>query len=390
MKVLSIYSAFNQVSLLKVFLAMPLVILAGAAQAQSTGNCTIVVNGPDTGEPIQTAIDQAAPGDTICLDGEFLLNAPLEVVDAVGLTLTSTDRDNRARLVSEGNAIELLSTTGVTVSHLDITAGTNGVLASVSSDSGIPGPLTSNLRVVDNYISAFFGVQLAGSPTQGEYSRDVLVARNVIDAQGIGVALISPQDATVRDSDIVISNPSFALSAGVATFNGAGNLTVSDNRITGPDAFFGAVQYGIWIDHFVFFLGTGAQENLDIKRNNVAGFHTGIAGLIGEQSFAAAIVDLDLLANVITCNPNAGLNGLGVAPTGVFLGNFGSQTTFDAVQLINNQLNQCSPGLLQFGNVTNVTAVGPPVTREALGFAHPWNAPNLAELGLHGHRASGQ
>ena len=368
-------------------LVMGFIFTAGTVNARLTANCDTTVVGPGTEVDIQAAVDASSPGDTICLDGAFALANPVEIRDdKVGLTVTSLDRDNHALLTATGFGLRLIGTNGVTISYLDIVAGSEGVRLQSSDLLGFVGQ-TSDFSLIGNDITAPFGIQAAGQSIEStETDSDYLIADNTIHAISIGLILTHNSNAVVRNNYIEVTTPFHNFGGGLITTISDGRLTVTDNVFVGPGGpIIGAIQYGIHIDHFIFpNQFETVQNNLDIKRNTISGFHTGIEVLMSDNPFPRGVTDLDLLKNDITCNPFSGTNLFGAPPAAVALLNLGATPVLDDVQLINNKLTDCDVGLFEIGNVTNVRALGPPMNREAMGFDHPPANINAQGSGVQG------
>ena len=364
---------------------MGFIFTVGNVNARLTANCDTTVVGPGTEVDVQAAVDASSPGDTICLDGAFALANPVEIRDdKVGLTVTSLDRDNHALLTATtatGFGLILIGTNGVTISYLDIVAR-EGVRLASSDLLGFVGQ-TSDFSLIGNDITANFGIQATGQSNEStESDSDYLIADNTIHAISIGLILINNSNAVVRNNYIEVTTPFHIFGGGLITLISDGRLTVTDNVFVGPGGpLMGAIQYGIHIDHSIFpNQFETVQNNLDIKRNTISGFHTGIEvlmsdNLMSDNFFPKGVTDLDLLKNEITCNPFSGTNFVGAPPAAVALLNLGATPVLDDVALINNKLTDCDVGLVEMGNVTNVGALGPPMTREAMGFDHP--PPNI-------------
>jgi hypothetical protein len=331
------------------------VLFVNVANAKVTGGCDMNVTGPDTGLPIQSAIDAASPGDTICLDGDFDLgNIPLTIPEGkTGLTLTSVNRRNPARLTANAdtNGIEIFENNGVTISYLVIEDARNGVITL---------GLNSDLTVSNNTIVAFFGLQVTGAISGTDHNNEILVSRNTITAGGMGLALIFVGDVTAVNNAIEVTSPDFSLSAGIYVSPVSDNIKISNNLLVGPNEMSGLVQYGIWFDSFIFGPGWPVMtSNFDLTRNSIAGFHSGVAVLTG-NGMPVAVSDIALLKNDLTCNPDELPNGLGFYPYAISFLAWGPDDSIDQIQLSNNDTSGCPTGLIENGNVTNIRAFGKP------------------------------
>ncbi len=196
----------------------------GIALSQST-DCTITVQ---EGEVIQNAIDEAASGDTICVEpGTFEEELSIRTS---GISLVASDMDNKPQITAGNNGIMITGADSVSVQGFKI----YGV-----SNYGINVENSNRVGILENIVTDVgdFAVRI-------RQSESVEVFGNELIDNYEGLYLIS-SDFTIVSENLISGtyNPARNRGHGIRSFS-SNDLQILDNRITENN------EYGIWDSSF--------------------------------------------------------------------------------------------------------------------------------------------
>lgn len=333
------------------------------ASAQANEACDTTLIGPGIGSDIQAAIDSAAPGSTLCLDGQFT-SVALLIRDTVGLTLRSKNKNTPATLSNNTsdigqlpfglNGLTLFNTDAITIRDLNI---------EVIGQHAINGAgANSNITVMGN--NTVGGIVANNVDVDADWT----VSSNVIHAGDRGIGGFNSPNFMVKDNYIVLDQPPGPnpFSGGIViTSIGLNGRTPVPFEMNGIKIMDNTVElareesrpnWGIAFDTTLFSQFGDAEHliaNADLKRNTSIGFDVGIqAHIVGGDltNDPTMLSDFDLLRNTIACGAGAGSIGIElIASDNGFI---------DDVQLINNTASGCETEILTTGDVTNVKVLG--------------------------------
>lgn len=253
--------------------ALTLGVGAGFGTAGAQQSCTTVVNAGGGGDftDLQTAIDQAASGDTICVEPGTYTGTV--TVDVQGLTLRSTEPTGAviAGGDSQSGAALVVSEPGVTVTGFDVTF--DGGLIGIAVEPGADGATLTKNRVTD--LGPTGNVAVTGILVRADVT-GLRIVNNVVEgleqtgfgneAQGI---LFQPGDGDTVSQAEVVSNTirdieSEYSSLGVTANADLADVTLQGNEIAGLTS----TQVGA----FDFSQGinvSGDTTDVDVIRNTV-------------------------------------------------------------------------------------------------------------------------